>query len=120
MDMEYGYYLEQRYIHSTAMVIARLLTSEDAAALHYEDGFRGIGGDIFRFFQHFRINDVGGIEINPAFRILQAHGDGVIDAVPPQKIRNLLISGHGQGRSLYGVDMEHILNGFLERRFYSY
>ena len=45
MDMEFGYYLEQRYIHSTAMVIARLLTSEDAAALHYEDGFRGIGGN---------------------------------------------------------------------------
>lgn len=43
--MEYGFYLEQRYIHSTAMVIARLLTPEDAAALHYEDGFRGIDGD---------------------------------------------------------------------------
>ena len=45
MDSEYGFYLEQRYIHSTAMVVARLLTPEDAAALHYEDGFRGIGGD---------------------------------------------------------------------------
>ena len=45
MDTEYGSYLEQRYIHSTAMVLARLLTPEDAAALHYEDGFRGIGGD---------------------------------------------------------------------------
>ena len=44
MEKEFGYYLEQRYIHSTAMVIARLLTSSDAAALHYEDGFRGIGG----------------------------------------------------------------------------
>ena len=43
MEKEYGYYLEQRYIHSTAMVIARLLTSSDAAALHYEDGFRGVG-----------------------------------------------------------------------------
>ena len=45
MDMEYGFYLEQRYLHSTAMVVARLLTPEDAAALHYEDGFRGVGGD---------------------------------------------------------------------------
>ena len=43
--MKYGFYLEQRYIHSTAMVIARLLTPEDAEALHYEDGFRGIDGD---------------------------------------------------------------------------
>ena len=45
MNTEYGFYLEQRYIHSTAVVVARLLTSEDAAALHYEDGFRGISGD---------------------------------------------------------------------------
>lgn len=45
MDTEYGFYLEQRYIHSTAVVIARLLTAEEVHALHYEDGFRGVGGD---------------------------------------------------------------------------
>ena len=39
MEVGYSSYLEQRYIHSMAVVIARLLTPEEAAALHYENGF---------------------------------------------------------------------------------
>ena len=48
MEMEYGFYAEQKYT-PTGVVEARVLTAAEAAALHYEDGlvFQATDGKVY-------------------------------------------------------------------------
>ena len=48
MEMEYGFYAEQKYTPA-GVVEARVLTAAEAAALHYEDGlvFQATDGKVY-------------------------------------------------------------------------
>ena len=108
METEYGSYLEQRYIHSTAMVVARLLTPEDAAALHYEDGFRGVGGDKYTtYVDGFETEEAARRYIRDLHNGILLEGDDLKDwdAIPTERgVLTLTLTERERDLILTGLD----------------